>query len=222
MSTSILPGRRATGVLLIAASLLELIETVLSPLANGSTSSEMGRIAAHQGQFAISVLCGMVAVLLFGPGFLGLANVCADTVPRLGRFAGWVAAISMTGFFGVRGIQAVQLATVRDGLDHATAGKIIDDAGTNPLGALVLILFLGGALAGTIALAVATWRAGFPRVPAVLLGLFQLVDLAAPSHAGTILAHTLLLIALVWFAYTLWVPVSANAHLDAIDDGVLT
>ena len=71
MSTSILPGRRATGVLLVAASSLELIETVLSPLANGSTSSEMGHIAAHQGQFVISVLCGMVAVLLFGPASWG-------------------------------------------------------------------------------------------------------------------------------------------------------
>ena len=221
MSTSILPGRRATGVLLVVASLLELTETLLSPLANGSTSSEMGRIAAHQGQFTISVLCGMVAVLLFGPGFLGLADVCASKVPRLARFAGWVAAVSMTGFFGVRGIQAVQLATVHEGLDHATAGRIIDGAGTNALGALVLVLFLGGALVGTIALAVAAWRAGLPRVPAVLLGLFQLVDLAAPSHAGTVLAHSLLVVALTWFAVTLWAPSPADQHAPALEDGVL-
>jgi hypothetical protein len=217
MSSSILPDRRATGVLLVAASLLDLTETVLSPLADGSTSSEMGRIAAHQGQFTISVLCGMVAVLLFGPGFLGLANTCATKVPRLGRFAGWVAAASMTGFFGVRGIQAVQLATVHDGLDHATAAKVIDDAGTNPLGALVLILFLGGALVGTVALAVATWRAGLPRVPAVLLGSFQLVDLAAPGHGGTILAHALLVVAFVWFALTLWAPSPMAEHGHPID-----
>jgi hypothetical protein len=221
MSSSILPGRRATGMLLVAASLLELTETLLSPLANASTSAEMARIAAHQGQFTISVLCGMVAVLLFGPGFLGLANICASTVPRLGRFAGWVAAFSMTGFFGVRGIQAVQLATVRDGLDHATAGKVIDDAGTNPLGALVLVLFLGGALVGTIALAVATWRAGLPRIPAVLLGLFQLVDLAAPGHAGTLLAHTLLLVAFAWFALALWSHSPADEHSLPIEDDVL-
>jgi hypothetical protein len=221
MSTSILPGRRATGVLLVAASLLELIETVISPLGNSSTSSEMGRIAAHQGQFTISVLCGMVAVLLFAPGFLGLAQFCAGTVPRLGRFAGWVAAVSMTGFFGVRGIQAVQLATVRDGLDHGTAGRIIDDAGTNPLGVLVLVLFLGGAVVGTIALAVATWRAGLPRVPALMLGLFQFVDLAAPGHVGTILAHTLLLIALSWFAIALRGSSPATRSPHMVEDGVL-
>ena len=139
MSTSILPGRRATAALLVAASLLELTETISSPLGEVSTSSAMGRIAEHQAQFTISVLCGMTAVLLFGPGFLGLANVCAPRVPQLARFAGWVCAVAMTGFFGVRGIQAVQLAMVRDGLDHPTAGKVVDDVGANPLGALVLV-----------------------------------------------------------------------------------
>jgi di/tricarboxylate transporter len=206
MTTSILPGRRSTAVLLVAASLLELTETVISPLADGSTSSAMEGIALHQAQFTISVLCGMTAVVLFGPGFLGLANVCAPMHPRLARFAGWVSAVAMTGFFGVRGIQAVQLAMVQDGLANPTAGKIVDDAGTNPLGVLVLVLFLGGALAGTIALAVATWRAGLPRVPAILLGVFQLVDLAAPGHGGSIVAHALLLTAMVWFATYLWVP----------------
>jgi hypothetical protein len=204
MTTSILPGRRATGLLLVTASLFELTETVLSPLGDGSTSSELGRIAAHQGRFTISVLCGMVAVLLFGPGFLGLADVCARRVPRLGRFAGWVAVVSMTGFFGVRGIQAVQLAAVQDGLDHATAGRIIDDAGTNPLGVLVLLTFLGGSVVGTIALAVAAWRAGLPKVPAVLLGAFQFVDLGASGHLGTVLAHALMLLAMAWFARALW------------------
>jgi hypothetical protein len=214
MSTSILPGRRVTAALLVTASLLELTETVISPLGEGSTSSALVGIADHQTQFTITVLCGMTAVLLFGPGFLGLANVCAPSVPRLARFAGWVSAAAMTGFFGVRGIQAVQLAMVRDGLANPTAGQIVDDAGTNPLGVLVLVLFLGGALVGTIALAVATWRAGLPRVPAFLLGIFQLVDLGAPGHGGSILAHALLLVAMIWFATNLFAP-STGEHPEA-------
>jgi hypothetical protein len=203
-TTSILPGRRATAVLLVAASGLELAETVISPLKDGSTSSELIRLAAHQGRFTVSVLCGMAAVLLFGPAFLGLADSCASRTPRLARFAGWTAAVSMTAFFGVRGIQTVELATAHEGLDHQTAGEVIDAVGANPLGIVVLLLFLGGALVGTVSLAVAAWRADFPRVPAVLLALFQLVDLAAPGHAGTVLAHTLLLVALAWFATYLW------------------
>ena len=183
-TTSILPGRRATAVLLVTASALEVAETVISPLHDGSTSSELARVAAHQGAFTLSVLFGMTAVLLFGPAFLGLADSCAGRTPRLARFAGWTAAVSMTAFFGVRGIQAVQLATVREGLDHHTAGRVIDAAGSNALGILVLVLFLGGAIVGTISLAVAAWRSGFPRVPAVLLALFQFVDLAAPGHSA--------------------------------------
>jgi hypothetical protein len=213
-TTSILPGRRATAVLLVAASALELLETVVSPLRGGSTSSDLAHVAAHQGRFTVSVLCGMTAVLLYGPGFLGLADFCFTRTPRLARFAGWTAAVSMTAFFGVRGIQAVQLATVREGLDHHTAGKVIDAASSNPLGILVLLLFLGGAVVGTVSLAVATWRAGLPKVAAVLLGVFQFVDLALPGHLGTVLSHTVLLVALAWFATHLWTAGETAEHRE--------
>ena len=220
--SSILPGRHATAVLVVAAPAFELTETLLSPLQDGSSSSELGLIAAHQGQFTVSVLCGMVSVLLYAAGFLGLANVCFARVPRLSRFAGWAAVVSMTGFFGVRGIQAVQLAMVDQGLDRQTGGQILDGAFANPLGALVLVLFLGGALVGTVALAVATWRAGLPRVPAVMLGGFQLVDLAAPGHAGAILAHAVLLAALTWFAVALWSPSHSPERSHDLEEHVLS
>ena len=210
-TTSILPGRRSTAVLLVAAAVLELAETLISPLRGGSTSSELGLVAAHEGRFTVSVLCGMAAVLMYGPGFLGLAGSCASRTPWLARFAGWTAAVSMTAFFGVRGIQAVQLAAVRQGLDHHTAAKVIDAVGANPLGITVLVLFLGGAVVGTVSLAVATWRAGLPKVAAVLLGIFQFVDLALPGHLGTVLSHALLLVALAWFATYLWTPSTDTA-----------
>ena len=203
--TSPLPGRHATAVLLVAAPLFELAETLLSPLKDGSTGSELGLIAAHQGRFEVSVLLGMVAVLLFVPTFLGLANSCVARTPRLATFAGWTAATSMLGFFGVRGIQAVQLAMVQNGLDHARAGRIIDHSSANPLGILVLLVFLGGTVVGVISLGVATWRAGLPRAAAVLLVLFPFLDNGPPlGHLGTVLAHGVLLVSLTWFATALW------------------
>jgi hypothetical protein len=215
-TTSILPGRRPTAVLLVTAAMLELAESLISPLQGGSTSSDLALVAAHQGRFTVSVLCGMAAVLMYGPGFLGLADSCASRTPRLARFAGWTAVVSMTAFFGIRGVQAVELATVRKGLDHHTAGRVIDAAGSNALGILMLVLFLGGAVVGTVSLAVATWRAGLPRVAAVLLGAFQLVDFALPGHLGTVLSHTLLLVALGWFATHLWAGTSGEAEDGAV------
>jgi hypothetical protein len=215
-TTSILPGRRATAVLLVAAPLLELIEIVLSPLQDGSTSSDLARVTALQGRFTSSVLCGMAAVILFVPAFLGLAGSCISRTPRLARFAGWTAVASMMGFFGVRGIQAVELATVREGLDRHTAAKVIDAAGSNPLGIAVLLLFLGGAVVGTLCLAAAVWRAGFPRVPAVLLAGFQFADLGTHSHLGTVLAHVILLVALAWFATHLWAEASGQPEDGAV------
>jgi di/tricarboxylate transporter len=218
-SISVLPGRRAAAVLLVAAPACELVETLVSPLHDGSTASEMGRIATHQGAFVVSVLFGMIAVLLFTPAFLGLADACFSRSPKLARVAGWVAAASMTGFFGVRGIQAVQLAMVRDGLDHRTGGRIIDHASSNPLGALVLVVFLLGSVVGTVALAAAAWRAGLPRIAAVLLVLFPFVDNGVSGHLGTLVAHVMLLVSLTWFATALW---SRDPARESVPEPVLT
>ncbi len=81
---------------------------------------------------------------------------------------------------------------------------------------MVLLLFLGGAVVGTVSLAVAAWRAGFPRVPAVLLALFQFVDLGLPGHTGTVVAHTVLLVALAWFATYLWADTSGETQDGAV------
>lgn len=61
---------------------------------------------------------------------------------------------------------------VRVGLGRQSASALVDHTAANPVGA------------------------------AVLLGLFQLVDLALPSHAGTTASHTML--ALGWSATALW------------------
>lgn len=209
-STSLLPGRRATAVLLVVAPLLELAESVLSPLQDGSTSSELSRIAGHQGRFTASVLLGVAAVVLFTPAFLGLADACLARAPRAARIGGWVAAVSMAGFMGVRGVQAVQLAAVKDGMDRQTAGRLLDHTLTNPIGAVMLILFLGGTVIGIITLAVAVWRAGFPRPAVVLLVLFPVIDNAIQGNAGTVAAHAVFLVALGWFAVTLWSKTAAE------------
>ncbi len=209
-STSLLPGPRATAVLLVVAPLLELAESALSPLGDGSSASELGHIASHQGRFTLSVLFGLAAVLLYTPMFLGLANACLAKAPRAARIGGWGAAFSMAGFMGVRGMQAVQLATVEDALDPKTAASLLDHAFANPIGATLLVLFLGGTLVGIIALAIAAWRAGFPRPAVVLLVLFPIIDNAVQGPAGTIAAHAVFLVALGWFATALWTSVSAG------------
>lgn len=99
----------------------------------------------------------------------------------------------MLGFCGVRMLQAVQLQLVRDGVAHGSTGEIIDHTGTNPVGLVFLIMFLGGTVVGTLVLAAAAWRAGLAKPAVVLLILFPFVDQALPGHLGSIASHVVML-----------------------------
>jgi hypothetical protein len=135
----------------------------------------------------------MVATALFVPAFLGLGRACVDSAPWLARVGTAVAVLSMMGFMAVRMVQGVELQLVRDGADPATGARLVDHLSTNPVGAPLLIAFLGGSIVGVVCLALASARAGFSRAAAVALGVFPFLDLALQGHAGTIASHVVLL-----------------------------
>ena len=112
--------------------------------------------------------------------------------------------LSISSFVGVRATQAVELQLARSPLPPEQAASILDHAFTTPIGAVIVVLFLGGAFVGLVAMCVAVWRAGLPRPAALLLALFQPVDLVASSHWGTVLSHAVLLAGLGWIAVRLW------------------
>jgi hypothetical protein len=208
-TTSILPSRRATAVLLVVAALGSVAEAVSSPLRGGSTADDLSHIAVQQSPFTASVLIGLASTLLYIPGFLGLAESCCSSSPRMARVAGWLLAGAMCGFVAVRTLQAVELQAVREGLELDTGARLVDHAGFNPIVAPLLVLFLGGALVGMTCMAVVAWRAGFPKVACVLLGAFQVVDLVIPGRP--LISHLVLLLALAWLGRTLWVRPPAGA-----------
>ena len=203
--SSIVPGSRATAVLLVIATLGMVVEGLVSPISGGSAAGDLRSIAAHPGAFQLSVLVGTVATFLFVPAFLGLAQACLDRTPRLARVAGWTTAAAMAGFVGVRMGQAVELAGLRQGLGFHDLAATIDHASANWIGGPIFVVFLGGALLGTVLLGIAGWRAGLPKPACVLLAVFQVVDLVAPDRPVPV-SHVLLLVALGWIAVRLWAP----------------
>lgn len=197
-------GRRVTAVLLVLAPIAEIVEATLSPLRDGTTTEDLGRIAAHQQAFAVSVVIGLIGTLLYLPGFLGLMELCRSRTPRWARLSGWLVLLSISCFVGVRATQATELSLARSGLPVPQAAGILDAGWGSPIGMIVFLLFLGGAFVGLVAMGVTVWRAGFPRPAAVLLALFQPIDLLAGGHWGTVVSHTVLLVALGWLALHAW------------------
>src|SRR4051812_1749998 len=104
--------RIGLAVLLVAAPLLELVETVLSPLTDRSTADDLLAIAAHRSVFVFSVLAGILATALYVPALVGLARLSWARSRVLSAVAGSIAVLSMLGFMGVRMLQAVELEAV--------------------------------------------------------------------------------------------------------------
>jgi hypothetical protein len=111
--------------------------------------------------------------------------------------------LGLPGFMAIRMGQAVELQGVRDRLPRRSTADLIDHLSSNPVGARLVVFFLGGTVLGLIALAVAVWRSGLPRPAAVLLGLFGVLDLALEGAVPTWATHTLLLAGLGWIAVAL-------------------
>lgn len=128
-------------------------------------------------------------------------------MPRQGSPAGphrWLGRRRLDGRLRRRTDAAGRRAPDGQGrIDRPVAAKLIEHSFTTAVGAPLLVLFLAGTAIGVIVLAVATWRAGFPRPAVVLLVLFPVVDSVAKGHAGTVASHVVLLIALGWFATAL-------------------
>jgi hypothetical protein len=194
---------RLLALVMVAAPALGLLELVLSPLATTSTRADVLAAAAHPAAFAISVLLGVVATVLYVPAFVGLASRCMPRSPSAARVGAAGVIVCMTGFMGVRAVQAFEPVAVHRGLSASTTARLVEDLSGNPAGVLLLVMFLGGSVVGLVALAVASWRNGLPRVPTVWIGVFPFVDLLAPGRVGSIVTHALLLVALVRLAYAL-------------------
>lgn len=182
--------RLGLAALLVAAPLLELVETVLSPLTDGSTADDLHAIATHRSVFVVSVLAGILATALYLPALVGLARLSWARSRVLSAVAGSIAVLSTLGFMGVRMLQAFELQAVDQHLPAAQAARLVDGAGTNALGSVLTVTFLGGSVLRLVCQGIAVRRARLAPVAAVvLLVAFPFVDLLAPGHLGTVASH---------------------------------
>lgn len=185
---------------LVTAPLLEIVEALISPLANGTTAQDIASIAASPGRFATSVVIGTLGTFLLLPALLGLAHRTSARTPRLAFATSIAVGLVAITFVGIRGTQAVQLALATS-LPVSKAAAIVDATGSNPIGIEVLVLFLVSNVVGVVLLGIALLRSR--RVPVgsvVLLLLFPVLDFVAPGETGVVVSHSVLLAAFVWMA----------------------
>ncbi|KAA1419753.1 hypothetical protein FE697_017740 [Mumia zhuanghuii] len=142
------------------------------------------------------VMLSSVCLLL---GLLGLAQITRWRAPRLTAVATVLTVLGMWGFGNVLAGTYVAHVVVPDVLGVDAAVTLVEDGYLKDWGMVAgsLVPHLVGSFFGVLLLAVACWRAGLPKVPAVLLIVFLVWDFAL-SPIGIVEPHVLLLVALVW------------------------
>jgi hypothetical protein len=145
----------------------------------------------------------MVSSILLLLGFLGLAQVTRWHAPRLTVAATLLTVWGMWGFGNVLAGTYIAQVVAADALGPHDALTLIEDGYLKDWGMIAgsLAPHLIGSFFGVLLLAIACWRSGLPRTPALLLIVFLVWDFGL-SPVGILEPHLLLLVALAWFGVT--------------------
>lgn len=193
-------ARWLAAVVLITGPLLQAIEF----LAGYDVDNPAERVAFwtdHPAQISISMTSGLLAV----PFLLGtIAVVVALTRMHSQRLA-WIGGIFMTsGVVGLAAAHGYELAAYGLTLagDEPAAAAVLNGNMLGLPGVVLFMMFIGGAMLGTLILAIAAWRSPFvPRVVVLFMMAFGVLDFAASqgilSHLVNLAGFIILAIAVV-------------------------
>lgn len=217
-------ARWVAAVLLMTGTLLQVVEFVLeNPI--DSNEERVAYWADHTARVGVSMAAGIAAVPFLIGGFGVLVALCRPFTPLLAWTAAALLTMAMVGLAALHGLEATAYGLLRAGeSDAAVTALEGEDIGAP--GGVVLIMFLGGALFGTLSIVVAMWRSPLiPRLSPVFVLGFAVFDFAlgfgVVGHALNVIAFGLVAAA-VLIGYsrgatpvTVWLPAPRHDRDDA-------
>ena len=193
-------ARWAAAAVLVAGGLLQVVEFALenAPEDNGARVQAWSEHLARQG---LSSSAGLLAVPFLLGGIAVLVALTRGRSPRLAWTAGGLLTFAMAGLAAVHGYELAAYGLARSG-DLAGAARVLDGSDLGAPGPVMLVMFLGCAVAGTLVLAVAVWRSPLvPRVVAAFILGFAVLDFAVGwgliSHLVNLVGLTIVAVAVV-------------------------
>ena len=179
-------GRWAAAGLLVTGAVLQLAEFMLSSSSDES-SARVDYWLAHPTATNWSMALGLLAVPFLIGGFAVLVTITMRHSRRLALAAAVLLTLAMCGLAGVHGYEISAFSLATDGQESAAVSVLDADGFVAPM-AVLLIMFLGGAVFGTLTLAAAVWRSPMlPKLGAIGIVAFAVIDFAVGmpvvSHA---------------------------------------
>lgn len=171
-------ARWAAAVVLIAGSLLQFGQFILEA-PKDEPAERIDYWMEHSARVEWSMSLGLVAIALLIGTFAALIALTKDRSPRLAWTGGVLLIVAMVGLAAVHGLELVAYWLASTG-DTTTAVSALEATDLGLAGAVLFVMFLGGASLGTLIMSVAMWRSPvLPRAAAVFMVGFLVVDMIA-------------------------------------------
>jgi hypothetical protein len=179
-------ARWVAATVLVTGAALQVAEFVLENPPDDN-AARVAHWVAHPTATAASMALGLAAVPFLLAGFATVLRVTWVHSRRLSVVSGAFLAAAMVGLAAVHGAELTAFATATGGDRSAAVAMLDGDHVVAPM-VVLLVMFLGGAVLGTLTLTAAIWRSPLlPRIAAVGVLAFAVLDLAAGaplvSHA---------------------------------------
>jgi hypothetical protein len=198
-------ARGAAAAVIVTGAALQVAEFVFENPSDDN-ATRVAHWVDHPTATAASMCCGLAAVPFLLAGFLILLRITRLRSPRLSIVAGGFLISAMVGLGAVHGAEMIAFSTATAG-HPATAVAMLDGSHVVAPMVLLLVMFLGGAVLGTLTLAVAMWRSPLlPRIAAVGVIAFAVLDFAVGSP---LVSH---LVALANASVVAWAIVTGHSR----------
>ena len=192
-------ARRVAAVVLVLGPLLQVVEFLLEYTPNVDNATRVAFWAAEPTRVETGMAAGLLAVpfLLYGTAVFVVLTRASSR--RLAWIGGALMGSAMVGLGAAHGFEMAAYGLVRSG-DRAAAVAALGGENIGLPGVVFMIIFLGAASLGIIAMAIAVWRSPLlPRIVAPLLLAFAVLDFALSGYG--VLSHV---VNLIGFSIAAW------------------
>jgi membrane associated rhomboid family serine protease len=206
-------ARWSAVLLLTVGSLLQVVEFLLEPSAD-TTAQRLAWWADHPTQISLSQAVGIVAIPFMIGGFWTMGRLVREHSRRTTAVAVSMLTGGMVGLAIVHGVELVANWLVQDGQVEA-ARVVLEGNDTGAATIAAMVLFMGGAMVGSLVLLVPLVRSPYvPRLAPALLALFMVLDFALGSGVAGHLAGFAGGVVLAWAVVVGYVRTSPSRRLQ--------
>jgi hypothetical protein len=170
-------SRWVAAAVLVTGPLLQAVEFLLESVPDDN-ATRVASWAADPNRIGLSQASGLLAVPFLLGAIAVLVALTRGSSPRLAWAAGALMTFAMVGLGAVHGLEMAAYGLTLSG-DLSAAKAVLDGSQLGLPFVVLLVMFFGGAVLGTLTMAAAVWRSPLvPRIAVVFMLAFAVLDFA--------------------------------------------